>query len=211
MSLRSNATVGISLLYGTIIVVAVVWVFLTGRPSLFMYPGAEPATLPELAPDRMLVMALLGIAAGAVVSTASLLLSRHVRWFGLLDSFFVNLIGGFSAGELILMVLLGSVAEELFFRGAMQPSLGLVVQALVFAAMHTGPRRLFFFLLPWTVMAFGTGLFFGWMFMYTGCLLAPITAHLTVNTMGIVRMRIRMRRGDIPAMDEILEQFEGKN
>ena len=210
MSLRPNATVGMAALYGLIVALAVIWVVMTGRPSLFMYPGSEPATLPQLPPSRMGIMIVLGIAAGVMVATASLLASRHIRWFGLLDDFFVNLIGGFSIPELVLMVLLGSVAEELFFRGAMQPGLGLVAQALVFAALHTGPRRLFFFLLPWTLMAFATGLFFGWMFMYTGCLLAPIAAHLTVNALGIIRMRMRMRRDDVPTMDEVILRFEDK-
>ena len=80
--------------------------------------------------------------------------------------------------KIALLALLSSVAEEAFFRGALQPGLGLAATALLFGALHIGPSRHF---LPWTLMAFGLGLWLGYLFDITGTLVAPIVCHGTIN------------------------------
>jgi len=64
----------------------------------------------------------------------------------------------------------------------LQPALGLWIAAAVFGLLHTGPNTRF---LPWTVMAFGAGLLFGAMVLWTGNLLAPMLAHFVINFLNL--------------------------
>ncbi|MEE8408935.1 MAG: CPBP family intramembrane glutamic endopeptidase, partial [Myxococcota bacterium] len=68
------------------------------------------------------------------------------------------------------------------FRGTLQPTLGLWLAAAVFAVLHIGPNVRF---LPWTIMALGAGLAFGGLFSWTGNLVAPVLAHITVNYLNL--------------------------
>ena len=69
-------------------------------------------------------------------------------------------------------------AEELFFRGAMQPVLGLLITAVIFGAVHVGPKPVFF---AWTTWAFVMGLLLGMIFELTGVLWGPVLAHVWIN------------------------------
>ncbi len=81
----------------------------------------------------------------------------------------------------ILIVVVGPVTEELFFRGALYRSLkpragirgALILSAALFAALHMD--------LVAFVPIFTLGLLFGWVYEQTGSLAAPITIHLLHN------------------------------
>lgn len=82
---------------------------------------------------------------------------------------------------LLLAVLAGPVAEEIFFRGLVYRWLrfrlgvgpGLLVSAFLFALLHTDPVAF----LP----ILGLGLLFGWVYERTGSLAAPIAIHMLHN------------------------------
>jgi membrane protease YdiL (CAAX protease family) len=74
------------------------------------------------------------------------------------------------------------VAEEAFFRGALQPHVGLVAASLIFGLAHFAPRR---DLLPWTAFSLGAGLLLGGLFEMTGNLLAPVAAHALINAVNL--------------------------
>jgi membrane protease YdiL (CAAX protease family) len=86
------------------------------------------------------------------------------------------------AGAFILFVFTGLV-EEVLFRGLLQGSLvellggsGILVTALLYAAMHLGTRS------PLAVaLALVVGLFFGWIVARTGSLLGVAGAHGLLN------------------------------
>jgi hypothetical protein len=73
-------------------------------------------------------------------------------------------------------------AEEAFFRGALQPQVGLVIASLIFGVVHFVPRREF---LPWTAFAIAAGFLFGWLFDTTGNLVAPVVAHASINAVNL--------------------------
>ena len=87
-----------------------------------------------------------------------------------------------SSKEIFLLAASSSVGEELFFRGAMLPALGLWPSSVLFALMHVRPQWRF---LPWTIMSFMMGLAMGLMYMKTGNLGAPIVAHFTINLLNL--------------------------
>ena len=203
MHLKRSALPGMVLMYLAVAAAAFGWAYVDGRPCLLLHPAAAPRTgLADVG-----IQAVTGMLAGLLLSGVAWQLSRAVTWFGQVDDFFTTIMGNFSTAEMAVMVVVGSTAEELFFRGAIQPGVGLVWQALIFGALHTGPRRLMVFLLPWTLMAVAFGLLSGFLFQYTGTLMASVAAHLAVNTVGFVRLKRRMKTQDPKNLEDIMSRL----
>lgn len=147
--------------------------WLRGAPNVMVYPGREAAWLWSLAA---------GVAAGLLVVAASRLSVRHFVWARVLHHEFAGVIRGLSASEIWLLALSSSVAEELFFRGALQPWCGVILSSLFFAALHVRADRRF---LPWTAMSLIVGLMFAAMFQWTGSLVGPIACHFLINFLNL--------------------------
>jgi uncharacterized protein len=94
------------------------------------------------------------------------------------DELAPRLVDGARRGDLVLVSVFSGVGEEAFFRGALQPMLGLVVTSILFGALHVGPDRRY---LAWTLWAVGAGFLFGFLYEWTGGLLAPMSAHVLHN------------------------------
>lgn len=100
------------------------------------------------------------------------------RWFGSIDS-----------SEIFVLALISGFSEELFFRGALQSSLGWIWATLIFTLLHSGPGRVFRI---WTAFALVAGLLFAALVEYRGNLLAATVAHVLVNWInlhGLTRMK----------------------
>ena len=98
---------------------------------------------------------------------------------------FVELLGGMSANQALILALTSAVGEEIFFRGFLQSWLGLVTASILFGLLHIAPdRRLWL----WPILAIGMGFAFGWLFEYTGDVLAPILAHFTINYFSLMAL-----------------------
>jgi len=80
--------------------------------------------------------------------------------------------------DLVLVSIFSGVGEEAFFRGALQPEIGLVASSLLFGVLHVGPDRRY---LVWTLWAIAAGFLFGLLYLWTGGILAPVTAHVMHN------------------------------
>jgi membrane protease YdiL (CAAX protease family) len=153
---------------------ALVWGGLRDTPNIWHLAGrAEPAVLT-------------GIASGLAVGLAIVFLSRlalyRFEWARALHREFRHLLNPLTDLEIIILAAASSVGEEMFFRGAMLPAIGLWGSSAVFALLHIGPKARH---LPWTVSSFGAGLLFGGIFMWTGDLTGPVVAHFTVNFLNL--------------------------
>ena len=88
----------------------------------------------------------------------------------------------------ISIAVLGPILEEVLFRGAIQgylmrkynPTVGIVVAALVFGLIHMNPIQIFY--------AFCLGLVFGWMYYRTRSLMPVIIGHVLNNSLAAVTM-----------------------
>src|SRR5262249_21798586 len=69
-----------------------------------------------------------------------------------------------------ILALASGLAEEAFFRGGLQPAVGLVAASLLFAAAHFVPRR---DLAPWSAFSLAAGLPLGWVYQARGNLTPP--------------------------------------
>jgi len=163
--------------YGALAAVAVLWrsVWL-GEPLLY---ASQEAARRGVDPLRDVAVGLL--AAGAVIGL-SFELTRHTRTGRALARGLAELLGPLSTGQVLLLAALSGVAEEAFFRGALQPRVGWVAASLIFGLVHFVPRPEFRL---WTVFSLAAGFLLGFLFEATGNLIAPVVAHAGVNAVNL--------------------------
>ena len=168
----------VSAFYLVIFVIAQLWSFLRGDSNIWVHPRWEG--LVDF--HQVLSGVLLGISTAVFIVVFSHLASIYFEWARKLEQLFGDILGPLKIHEIILVAILSGVGEEAFFRGAMQPSLGLIPTSLIFGALHIGPEKAF---IPWTISATVIGVVLGYYFEATGSLAAPIVAHTLVNCVNL--------------------------
>ncbi len=100
----------------------------------------------------------------------------------------------------IVFGLLAGIPEEILFRGAMQPAIGVVIAAVIFGAFHAINLSYFLY-------ATGAGILLGRLTDATGGLWAPIAAHTLIDAvmfMLLIRRWRRMRaQGPVPVLTHL--------
>jgi membrane protease YdiL (CAAX protease family) len=99
--------------------------------------------------------------------------------------------------DLVVVAVLSGFCEEVFFRGIVQAQFGLFVTALAFGLFHDPTFRH----ISYSIMAFLAGLFLGWLYMITGNLWVPITAHVVHNLISLFFLRYQIKPPDSPLED----------
>ena len=177
------------LFYGGMIAAALLWrMGFAGESILFRSPAAETAGLASPLRD-----AALGLAAGLAVVALSSTLTALTRFGERLARGLAEAIGPISVPNALLLATASGLGEELLFRSALQPRVGLVFASLIFGAMHFVPRRE---MLPWTGFAVAVGFGFGVLFDRTGNVIAPVVAHTVVNAINLPLLARRYGRAD---------------
>lgn len=161
-------------LYGGLAALAVLIGVARGRADVYRLPWATPL--------RMILSPVVGIALGLLVVFVTRLCVHRFDWARRLHRSFRGLLGDLHARDVFVLALASSVGEELFFRGALLPWLGLWPSTLIFALLHIGPGARY---LPWTASAFVVGLGLGALFWQMGDLGGPIAAHFTINYLNL--------------------------
>ncbi|MCZ6689365.1 MAG: CPBP family intramembrane metalloprotease [Planctomycetota bacterium] len=123
-----------------------------------------------------------GVAAAALVVAASRFGHKRFQWARALEDEFRSILGKRGGAEVLALALFSGVAEEAFFRGAMQEAWGLVPTSLIFGGIHFVPRRVY---LPWTLFAIVVGFLMGGIYMATRNIYAPIAAHVLINALNL--------------------------
>ncbi|HTE51172.1 MAG TPA: CPBP family intramembrane glutamic endopeptidase [Kofleriaceae bacterium] len=162
-------------LYGALALLALL--ISAGRDDIDIYRIAGRST-----PLFLALSPLIGLAVGLAVVFLSRFAVHRLEWARRLHTDFRSLLGPLAGREILILAMASAVGEELLFRGALQPMVGIWAQAVVFALLHIGPGTRF---LPWTLSAFAVGLVFGWLFQLTGDLGGPIVAHFAINFMNL--------------------------
>jgi len=129
-------------------------------------------------PMRLGLSLGLGLALALLVVAVTPRLVETRAWARALHLELKEIITPLSSAEISLLALASGLAEELFFRGALQPVLGLLPTSLIFGALHVGPKKVF---LAWTGWACVMGLLLGAIFELTGVLWGPVLAHVWIN------------------------------
>ena len=119
-----------------------------------------------------------------VAAAACLWVVRGARPLRELDRWQRRLVEGWDGADVASVALLSGIAEEALVRALLQPLIGLVPAALVFALLHLIPdRRLW----AWPVTALVMGLVFGWLQQSYGYP-AAATAHVLLNGVSLTRL-----------------------
>jgi membrane protease YdiL (CAAX protease family) len=130
---------------------------------------------------------LLGL---AVVGLCHVLyrISAHAREA---TRFMGRFFGPIGMAEALFLALLSGVVEEMCFRGALWPQLGLVGTSVFFGICHVVPVRA---LAGYPIFAFFAGLLFGFLRERTGSVWPCALAHATVNAINLAWIGALERR-----------------
>jgi membrane protease YdiL (CAAX protease family) len=107
-----------------------------------------------------------------------------------LEAKLAQALGPLSGSEALALALLSGFAEELFFRGAVQGTLGVVGATILFGLLHSGPGKE---LRLWTLFALLAGGVLGILMVWRGNLLGPVAGHFLVNAVNLRRLAGRAR------------------
>jgi hypothetical protein len=169
--------------YGVLLLLALAWRSAwAGEPLLYAGPEAAAQGVSWLRD----VAVGAGVAGAVIVASGEL--TERFGWGRRLAEQLAALVGRPSTGQIALLALSSGIAEEAFFRGALQPRVGLVAASLLFGLAHFAPRRE---LLPWSAFSVVAGFLLGALFEGTGNLVAPIVAHVGINA---VNLRLLVKR-----------------
>jgi uncharacterized protein len=137
---------------------------------------------------RLLFSLSLGAVLGVGVVLLSDSLSRSPAWARTLADELAPIARSIPPELSLPLALLSALGEELLFRAALMPVLGLVGSSIVFGLLHQmrGPARL-----AWTLTATWMGLCLGALYVGVGSIWGPILAHAIINAMNLRMLRRR--------------------
>lgn len=157
---------------------AVIAVFQSGSPWHIFTEGASP-----------LYQAGRGVLFG-VIAVLNLLWLIHTPLLGTARSFFSNLIrdAELRVPDMLFVSLAAGIGEEIFFRAAIQPLLGIWPTAIIFVLLHgyINPRN-------WRLSIYGVLLIIvsaglGYLYEYVG-LYASMMAHFIIDFVLFMHFR----------------------
>lgn len=85
------------------------------------------------------------------------------------------------AMDIFLLSLISGFCEEIFFRGLIQMRCGIILASIAFGMLHLPGYKYWIYAL-WAILS---GALFGWLFILSGSLWLPITAHAVNNIIGM--------------------------
>ncbi len=179
------------LFYGGMGIAALLWRMSTPGDSI-QHPSLEAAARAWSMPAALGA----GVVAGLVALALSEALTRWTPLGRALSELLAASIGPLDRSNAWLLALASGMAEEMFFRGALQPKVGIVAASLLFGAAHFLPRRE---LVLWSGYAVVMGLGLGALYEWTGQLAAPVAAHVVVNGINLPRLANRPKTKPEPS------------
>ena len=122
-----------------------------------------------------IIPVLWSAAAGAAVAVVLWLMVRFVKPLQRSRSLRVlSILSRATWLQLVLLCLVAGVAEEMLFRGALQPRVGIWPAAVLFGLLHAYGRL-------YVVVAILAGVGLGYLYDFTGSLAAVAVAHAVYN------------------------------
>ncbi|MBN1564058.1 MAG: CPBP family intramembrane metalloprotease [Anaerolineae bacterium] len=97
--------------------------------------------------------------------------------------------------------LIAGIPEEILFRGALQPDIGLVVAAIIFGALHAITPMYF-------IYATTAGLLLGGLAAWSGGLWMPVAAHVLIDVVMFLLLLARWRHYTLPDSEEKSELLD---
>lgn len=140
-----------------------------------------------LAPMRPERDALVGLALGGAFLLVLSVASAGLSMLGLVvpeNERALEIAGSVSVAGAVMLSVGAAIGEEVFFRGFLQPRIGVVGQALVFMSGHLAYLNVLEL-----VVTFSLALAFGLAYKRSGSLVGPMVAHFVFNVVMLVGAR----------------------
>lgn len=133
---------------------------------------------------------LISVAGGLVLALATIRATRHFvkrwAWARALHNDLRPTVRHSGMTTIVVLGVASAASEELFFRGLLATTFGVVASSLAFGFLHQTRGRVRWVWAGWaTVMGF----LFGSLFMATGSLLGPLLAHAAINVANLRFLR----------------------
>lgn len=132
----------------------------------------------------------LGLALGVVLALATISATRlFVKRWDWARALHVNLqpaVRGATNRTILVLGLASAIGEELFFRGLLGATFGLIASSLAFGVLHQMRGNVRW---VWAAWATIMGVLFCAIFFATGSLLGPIVAHAVINVANLRFLR----------------------
>lgn len=159
-----------------------------GRPGVWL-----GLSLTRLFAWQTLAGGVMGLAIGGVVA----LLITYWRPLRVIAEHIAQLVAWdtFLLSDFVATALLAALGEELLFRGALQPLIGLLPTALVFGLLHATS-------LSHIILAAVLGLWLGWLYQWTGSLWPPIAAHMALDLITGLVLAPALDRIELPSQGD---------
>jgi membrane protease YdiL (CAAX protease family) len=157
-----------------------------GRPNVFLLAEEDGGALRLAGRSGDLASHLSSLAGGIVLSfvvvAATRWLVRTRPWATALHEDLRPVARALGPRAVLPIAIASSVGEEILFRGALVPLLGVIGSSLLFGLLHQvrGRSRI-----SWAAFATVAGLAFAALFRTTGSLLGPIVAHAAINAANL--------------------------
>ena len=145
----------------------------------------ERGILPGLAPKGPWLVSLAAGAAAGGLCVVVLWLLRRTPALRRLEAWQRAVVAGWTTADSVAVAVLSGLAEEALLRALLQPIIGILGAAALFAALHFVPdRRLW----AWPAFALACGLALGGLFELYGYP-AAAAAHMVINLVALERLR----------------------
>jgi membrane protease YdiL (CAAX protease family) len=136
------------------------------------------------APGSLWLSLVVGLGVAVAASGVMLLISR-LPALERLERFQARLVRGWTRSDAVAVALLSGLAEEALLRALLQPLLGLIPAAILFAVLHLVPdARLWM----WPAIALALGIVLGLLYDGFGYP-AAAAAHVAINALALLRLR----------------------
>jgi membrane protease YdiL (CAAX protease family) len=154
---------------------------LLGRSPISRAPWLDTSGI-----EAVVVSIVLGGCIAGITVLSSRFLVRRYAWARALHSSLRPLTRGQSNATLTWMAVASGLGEELFFRGLLAPSIGIVLSSLAFGLLHQvrGEGRW-----AWAGWAAVLGASLAVLYALTGQLVGPIAAHVAINAANLRFLR----------------------
>lgn len=180
--------VAVALFYVPLALTALVWI---------AWRAGDEGLLARLVGERPLLGLGIGTVVGAISAHALQGLSAVLPAGRRLEKALSELVGPLTPSSCALLALISGFAEEIAFRAALQPELGLLATSLLFGLVHAPLKR---DLIAWPFLAAGMGLVLGGLYEWSGSVLAPAAAHVAVNWINLLLLARRAREVPPPRL-----------
>lgn len=127
------------------------------------------------------LLSLLG--SGIILCTQEIFLQAFPSYQNLRQHM-AKLLGPMSVLQALYLALIAALAEEILFRGALQPYLGVMVTSVLLAILHINLENLFS---PLMLLAFLSSFVLGSVFEHTRSIYPTLVIHLIINCNFLIK------------------------